>query len=105
MYLTHNEGKSLVDKRYIKTLKYKIYKHMTAASKNVYFCVFDDIVDKYIEQLKVYWFKFGSHVEYSVDSNAKNAKYKIGDCVKISKYKNIVAEGYTPSWSEEVLCD
>ena len=51
MYLTHNEGKSLVDKRYIKTLKYKIYKHMTAASKNVYFCVFDDIVDKYIEQL------------------------------------------------------
>ena len=47
MYSTHNEGKSVVAARFIKTLKIKIYKHMTAISKNVYFNVLDDIVDKY----------------------------------------------------------
>ena len=47
MYSTHNEGKSVVAERFIKTLKIKIYKHMTAISKNVYFNVLDDIVDKY----------------------------------------------------------
>ena len=46
-YLTHNEGKSVVAERFIKTLKNKIYKHMTAISKNVYFDVLNDIVDKY----------------------------------------------------------
>ena len=47
MYSTYNEGKSVVAKRFIKTLKNKILKHMTAISKNVYFNVFDDIVNKY----------------------------------------------------------
>ena len=47
MYLTHNEGKSVVAERFIKTLNNKIYKHMTAISKNVYFDVLNDIVDKY----------------------------------------------------------
>ena len=45
MYLTHNEGKSVVVKRFIRTLKNKIYKHMIAVSKNVYFDVLDEIVD------------------------------------------------------------
>ena len=47
MYSTYNEGKSVVAERFIKTLKNKIYKHMTTVSKNVYFNVLDDIVDKY----------------------------------------------------------
>ena len=41
------EGKSVVAERFIRILKNKIYKHMTATSKNVYFDVLDDIVDKY----------------------------------------------------------
>ena len=41
------EGKSVVAERFIRILKNKIYKHMTAISKNVYFDVLDDIVDKY----------------------------------------------------------
>ena len=45
-YSTHNEGKSVVE-RFIRILKKKIFKHMTAISKNVYFYVSDDIVDKY----------------------------------------------------------
>ena len=47
MYSTFNEGKSVVDERFIKTLKSKIFKHMIAVSKNVYFDVLDNIGDKY----------------------------------------------------------
>ena len=47
MYSTYNEGKSVVAERFIRTLKNKIFKHMTTISKNVYFDVLDDIVNKY----------------------------------------------------------
>ena len=47
MYSIHNEGKSVVVERFIRTLKNKIFKQMTAVSKNVYFDVLDDIVNKY----------------------------------------------------------
>ena len=47
MYSICNEGKSVVAERFIRNLKNKIYKHMTAISKNVYFDVLDDIVDEY----------------------------------------------------------
>ena len=47
MYSTYNEGKSVVAERFIRTLKNKIFKHMTAISKNVYFNVLDVIVNKY----------------------------------------------------------
>ena len=46
MYSTYNEGKSVVAERFIRTLKNKIFKHMTAISKNVCFDVLDDIVNK-----------------------------------------------------------
>ena len=46
MYPTCNEGKSVVAERFIGTLKNKIFKHMKAVSKNVYFDVLDDIVNK-----------------------------------------------------------
>ena len=47
MYSTYNEGKSVVSERFIRTLKNKIFKHMTDISKNVYFDVFDNIVNTY----------------------------------------------------------
>ena len=47
MYSTHNEGKSVVAERFIKTLKNKVYKCMTSISKNVYIDKLDDIVNKY----------------------------------------------------------
>ena len=47
MYSTYIEGKSVVSERFIRTLKNKIFKHMTAISKNVYFDVLHDIVNKY----------------------------------------------------------
>ena len=47
VYSTYNEIKSVVAERFIRTLKNKIFKHMTAISKNVYFNVLDVIVNKY----------------------------------------------------------
>ena len=47
MYSAYNEGKSVLAERFIRTLKNKIFKHMTAVSKNVYFDVLDNIVNKY----------------------------------------------------------
>ena len=45
MYATHNEGKSVVAERFIRTLRNRIYEHMTSIPKNVY-------IDKLDEQLK-----------------------------------------------------
>ena len=47
MYSTHNEGKSVVAERFIRTIKNKIYKHMTSISKNVYTGKLDDVVNEY----------------------------------------------------------
>ena len=47
MYSTHDEGKSVIDEKFIRTLKNKIYKYMTSVSKNVYIGKLDDIVSKY----------------------------------------------------------
>ena len=52
MYSTYNEGKSVFAERYIRTLKNKICKHMTAFSKNIYFDVLNDIVDEYNNTMK-----------------------------------------------------
>ena len=48
-------------------------------------------------------FTSDSCAEYNEDSNEKIPKFKVSDHVRISKYKNIFAKGYTQNWSEEVL--
>ena len=109
MYSTFNEGKSVIAERFIRTLKNKIYKHMTAISKNVYYDALDDIVNKYNNtvhrtiKMKPIDVTNDSFAEYNEESNKKDPKFKIGDHVRISKYKNIFAKGYTPNWSEEVF--
>ena len=109
MYSTNNEGKSVVAERFIRTLKNKILKHMTAISKNVYFYVLDDIAHKYKNtvhrpiKMKPIDVTDDSYAKYNEDFNKKYPKFKVGDHVRISKYKNIFANGYTPSWSEEVF--
>ena len=47
IYSTHNDGKSVVAERFIRTLKNKIYKFMTSISKNIYIDILDDIINKY----------------------------------------------------------
>ena len=108
MYSTHNEGTSVVAERFIRTLKNKIYKHVTLISKNVYFNVLNDIVDKYKTyhktiKMKPVDVKSDSFAEYDEESNEKDPKFKVGDHVRISKYKNVFAKGYAPNWSEEIF--
>ena len=47
--------------------------------------------------------KSSTYIDSSKEINDKDPKFKIGDIVRISKYKNIFAKGYTPNWSEEVF--
>ena len=109
MYSTYNEGKSDVAERFIRTLKNKAFKHVTAISKNVYFDVLGDIVNKYNNtvhrtiKMKSIDVASDSYAGYNEDSNKKDPKFKVGDCVRISKYKNIFAKGYTQNFSKEVF--
>ena len=109
MYSTHNEGKSVVAERFIKTLKSKIYKYMTSISKNVYIDKLDDIVDEYNNtyhttiKMKPIDVKDNTYINAYKEINNKDPKFKVGNRVRISKYKNIFAKGYMPNWSEEVF--
>ena len=109
MYSTHNEGKSVVAERFIRTLKNKIYKYMTSISKNVYIDKLDAIVDEYNNiyhttiKMKPIDVKDNTYINADKEINNKDPKFKVGDHVRISKYKNIFAKGYMPNWSEEVF--
>ena len=107
MYLIHNEGKSVVAERFIRTLKTKIYKYMTSVSKNVYIDKLEDIVDEYnnkyhrTTKMKPVHVKDNTHSYFKKEVNDKDPKFKVGGHVRISKYKNIFAKGYAPNWFEE----
>ena len=109
MYSTFNEGKSVVAERFIRTLKNKIFKHLTAISKNVYFDVLNDIVNIYNNtihrtiKMKPINVTDDSFAEYNKEFNKKGPKFKVKDHVTISKYENIFAKGYVSNWSEEVF--
>ena len=106
MYSTYNERKSVVAERFIRTSKNKTFKHMTTISKNIYFDVLDGNVDKHNNtirrsiKMKPINVTSDSYADYNEDSNEKDPKFKVGDHVRISKYKNIFAKGYFQNWSE-----
>ena len=109
MYSTNNEGKSVVYERFIRTLKSKLYKYMTSISKNVYINKLDDTVDEYNNtyhttiKMNLLMLKIIHILILIKKTNDKDPKFNVGDRVRISKYKNIFAKGYTPNWSEEVF--
>ena len=109
MYSTNNGGKSVIVERFIRTLKDKTYKYMTSISKNVYIDKLDNIVKKNNNtyhtsiKMKPVDVKDNTHIDFKKESNDKNPKFKVGDHVRISKYKNIFAKGYMPNWSEEIF--
>ena len=110
MYSMRNEGKFVISERFIRTLMNKIYKCMTSVSKNVHIDNLDDIVNKYNNtfyhstiKMKTVNVKSSTYTDSSKEINDKAPKFKVGDIVKLQKYKNIFAKGYTPNWSEEVF--
>ena len=106
MNSTHDEGKSVGTDRLIRTLKNKTCKCMTSISKNVYNDKLDDIVNKYNNtcdstiKMKPVDVKSNTYINTSKEINDKDPRFKIGDIVRISKYKNIFVKGYVPNWSE-----
>ena len=82
---------------------------MNSISKNVDIDNLDDIINKYINtyhrtiKMKPVDVKNNAYIDSNKEVNDKDPKFKVGDRVRISKYKNIFAKGYTPNWSEEAF--
>ena len=76
---------------------------MTSISKNVYTDKLDDIVSEYNNtynrtiKVKAVNVKDNTCIDFKKEVNDKDPKFKVGDHVRISKYKNIFAKGYTPN--------
>ena len=84
MYSVHNEGKSVVAERFIRTLKTKIYEYMTSTSKNVYIDKLDDLVGEYNNiyrtiKIKPVDVKDNTYIDFNKEVNNKNPKFKVGD--------------------------
>ena len=90
-------------------MKTKIYKYITSISKIVYIDKLDDIVKEYNNKyhtsikMKPVDIKDNTYLDFKKEINNKDPKFKIGDYVRTSKYKNIFAKGYMPNWSEEIF--
>ena len=98
-----------VAKRFIRTFKSKIFKCMTSISKNMYIDKLDDVVNEYNNtyhrtiKMKPIDVKDNTNINIDKEVNDKNPKFKVGDHVRISKYKSIFVKGYTPNRSEEIF--
>ena len=109
MYSMHNEGKSVVAERFIRTLKNKINKFMISVSNIVYMDKLDDIVNKcnntYHKKIKMKPVDVNPsmYVDFHKENNKEDPKFKVDDHVRISKYKSIFSKDYVPNWSEEVF--
>ena len=90
MYSTHNPAKLVVAERFIRTLKNNIYKYMTS------------ICHRTIKR-KPIGVRDNTYINIDKEVNNKDPKFKVGDHVIISKYKNIFAKGCIPNLSEEVF--
>ena len=82
---------------------------MTSVSKDVYIDKLGYIIDEYNNiyhrksKMKPVDVKGDTYIGFKKEVNDKDPKFKVGDHVRISKYKNIFAKGYMPNWSEEVF--
>ena len=106
---THNEGKSDVAERFIRTLKNKIYKYMASISENLYIDKLDDIVNEYnntyhkTTKMNPIDVKDNTYIDSIKKGDGKHPQFQVGNHVTISKYKNIFAKRYTPNWPAEVF--
>ena len=93
IYSTHNEGKSVIAERFIRTLRNNICKYMTSVPRNVYIDKLDDIVNKYNNiyhstiKIKSVDVETNIYIDSSKEINDEDPKFKIGDIVRILKNK------------------
>ena len=108
MYQTYNAGKSVVAERYVRTLKGKIDKKITANYTKSYLDYLNNLVDEYNNTYHCYIGKKPIHADHSVltgeiESRHKRPRFKVGDRVRITKYKNIFSKGHNKNWSKEIF--
>lgn len=102
-----SKGKSVIAERFIRTLKSKIYKH-DYSIKKVLINKLDKIVNKYNITQRATTIKpadvmLGVYIECGVEHNKSEMKFKVGDVLRIPRYKKIFTQGYNASWSEKVF--
>ena len=82
---------------------------MTSISSNVYINKLDDTSNKYNHTshstitMKPVAIELSTRIDFNKKNNKKSPEFKVDDHLRITKYKNIFAKGYTPNWSEEVF--
>ena len=108
MYSPHNEGKSVIADKFIKTLTFIIYKKMTANNSKSYLPYLNKLVDQYDNYYHHSIKKKVINADYSpstenTESNPKALKFRVNERVRITKYKNILSKGYTENLSREIL--
>ena len=105
IYSTHREGISVVTERFIRTLKNKIYKYMTSISKNAYIDKLNNKVNNYNNgyhsTTKVKFLDVKSNTYINFNNKLMKKILNLSNHVRITKYKNIFAKCYVPSWNEE----
>ena len=111
MYSTHNEGKSVVVERFIRTLKnyqLKNYKYITLILKNVYIDKLDGIVNKYNNtyrtiKVKSVYVKQRAYIDSSKEINDEDLKFKVGDIVRICISYRMVPSTISPIFSKFLI--
>ena len=108
MHYKHNGGRSKNAERFIKTLKYKIYKQMTANYSKSYLAYLNKLVDQCNDTYHHSINKKAINADYfapteNIEINPKAPKLKVNERVKITKYKSIFSKGYTQNWSREIF--
>ena len=94
MYSTHNEGKSAIAEKFIRILRNKIYKYMILISKNMYINKLDNLVNEYkntyhsTNKMKPADIKSSTYTDFDQKNKKEDVKFKVGDQVRIWKYKN-----------------
>ena len=108
MHSTHNERKSVVDAEFVRTLKNKnlqiqdLYQKMYILINQMTQLISPIIYHSTIKTKSVY-IKSSTYIDSSKEIDNKDSEFKIGDIIRIPKYKNIFAKGYVPNWSVEVF--
>ena len=95
MYSTHSEVKSVITERFIKTLKYKIFKKMRAIDSK------SDV--SYLNKLVYHCNNTYSVIWLWLKKLRWIPKYKMNDWFRITKYRNIFSKAYTENWSREIF--
>lgn len=122
-YFLESEMKASIVRRFNRTIKEKMWRYFSKLGNKKYIEILDDLVDSYNNSYhrsikmhpsqvnksnendvfeNLYGFEPKLVKDYSV-SDKNQIKFKRGDLVRISKYKNIFDKGYTPNWTREIF--